>query len=107
MLDKDDKNLSYGFNRVRPRLPLPLAGSPGHKVMSRLGVMDLQDTPVNSISGGQRKRVALAAALIQKPDVLLLDEVLTHHSNTNKRKYRLLMYTVHGGVGVCTVHREW
>jgi ATP-binding cassette ChvD family protein len=36
------------------------------------------DTPVNVISGGERRRVALVRLLLQKPDVLILDEPTNH-----------------------------
>jgi len=36
------------------------------------------DTPVKTLSGGERRRVALCWLLLQKPDILLLDEPTNH-----------------------------
>ncbi|MEA4942607.1 MAG: ABC-F family ATP-binding cassette domain-containing protein [Oscillibacter sp.] len=46
-------------------------------MLNRLGIPDTEKR-IGTLSGGQRKRVALAAALIHPADVLILDEPTNH-----------------------------
>ncbi|NJN25412.1 MAG: ABC-F family ATP-binding cassette domain-containing protein [Cyclobacteriaceae bacterium] len=47
------------------------------QILGKLGIHDLE-MYVDELSGGQKKRVAMAAVLVEKPDFLILDEPTNH-----------------------------
>lgn len=70
-------------------------------VLTRLGITDFK-AKMAELSGGQKKRIALASSLIMPSDLLILDEPTNHMDNDtiawleqylNKRKGALLMIT--------------
>ena len=70
-------------------------------ILTKLGITNFEDK-INILSGGQRKRVALAAALINPTDLLILDEPTNHIDDQTiawleqylkERKGALLMVT--------------
>ncbi len=77
------------------------AESEAKTILTRLGIYDF-DAKMGTLSGGQRKRIALAGALINPAELLILDEPTNHIDNEtvdwleqylNRRKGALLMIT--------------
>lgn len=80
------RNLEYGFRRV----PSTERSVEFDDVVSLLGVGDLLDRDTGNLSGGERRRIAIAQALLTSPRLLLLDEPLT--GLDTKAKSEILPY---------------
>lgn len=66
------QDVSYG--PLNLGLPEVEVRSRTEEALSFLGIADLADSPVHTLSGGQRKRVAIAGVMAMRPEVLILDE---------------------------------
>ena len=49
-----------------------------YQVLSRVELEDMANRPVNTLSGGERRRLAIATLMVQNPLVWLLDEPTNH-----------------------------
>jgi molybdate transport system ATP-binding protein len=77
-------NIEYGARRATTHR---VDSAP---VVEMLGITDLLDRKPDSLSGGEAQRVAIAAALLRSPDLVLMDEPLA--SLDRRRKDELLPY---------------
>jgi len=77
-------NIDYGARRATTRRV------DSATVVDMLGIGDLLDRKPASLSGGEAQRVAIAAALLRSPDLVLMDEPLA--SLDRKRRDELLPY---------------
>ncbi len=76
-------------------------------VLNGLGIGDLGlETAVGSLSGGERRRVALAAALVQELDLLVLDEP-TNHLDVEGVRWLADHLLAHRCALVVVTHDRW
>lgn len=66
------------------------------QLLDRVGLNGYQDTRADELSGGQRQRVGIARALMQQPDLLLVDEpTASLDPKTSRQIMRIIVELAH------------
>lgn len=111
----EGKRLSAVFQEDRLIERLDILGNlqfvrdqpPDERLLFGLGLNDYLTKPVNQLSGGTRRRVALARALHAQYDVLFLDEPFTGLDDRTKEKVMDTLRDFAAGKTVLMASHDW
>ncbi|MBT2527153.1 ABC transporter ATP-binding protein [Streptomyces sp. ISL-99] len=94
---------NLGFGLAARGTPRGEVASRVRDMAERIGLTELLDARPGGLSSGQKQRVALARALIREPDVLLLDEPLSHLDAAQRDTTRRELKRIQKDLGHTTI----
>ncbi len=85
-----------GFWRTYRRKYPPADVQAAYELLDRVGLQGYENTRADALSGGQRQRVGIGRALMQRPDLLLVDEpTASLDPKTSRQIMRIIVELAH------------
>ncbi|MEN1969872.1 ABC transporter ATP-binding protein [Lentibacillus sp. N15] len=94
---------NISFNLRAKKVPKREIKSRVEEISRLLDITDLLNVSPNALSGGQKQRVNIARAIVRQPEVLLLDEPLSHLDGKVRLKMRTEIKHLHYKINCTTI----
>jgi iron(III) transport system ATP-binding protein len=98
------KNVSFPLEVMRPRPSKPEIRRQVEEVLAVVRLEGLESRPATRLSGGQQQRLALARALVRRPQLLLMDEPLSSLDARLRDDMRAELVDLQRRLGIATVY---
>jgi len=88
--------LNYGYDREKSK-------NMALDIMEKLGISDLKNKIIHYLSGGEKRKVALAGALVLSPELLVLDEPFSGLDVRSEKDFIKLINSISAENGISVV----
>lgn len=95
-------NIAFGLKLKR--LPRQEIIKKVKKVLLMVDLEGFEDRRVSTLSGGQQQRIAIARALVNEPEILLLDEPLGALDLKMRKEMQLELKSMHDRLGITFIY---
>ena len=96
------ENIAFGLKLKK--VPTDEIDTKVRKVLKMVSMTDYEDRDVESLSGGQQQRMAIARAIVNQPEVLLLDEPLAALDLKMRKDMQIELKEMHRKLGITFIY---
>lgn len=96
------ENIAFGLKLKK--LPKAEIVKKVKKALEMVDLEDFEDRKIHTLSGGQQQRIAIARAIVNEPEILLLDEPLGALDLKMRKEMQLELKEMHRELGITFIY---